>query len=823
MQPVCAARRPNMRKTLMLLLLTLSCGAVTAQEEADDFYLYKLEGQEASAQRRIETDTMLFYRAMQSGGDLFGRITEYSFFHVDYARRGIYYADRPALIDGIEMRRANISVIRRLGVSEYGYAGLAGGAVMGGMAGADEFSTADGVPLGGGNVGAFFSGRGYLGGGRAALSALMRRGWSMSFYVAGRGGDDLYVDGVYTSAVDAGLRLTKETESGGSFAIVAAATVSERGLRSGSTDEAFTLTGDRLYNPSWGRQQGRERSGRVRREAVPFVMASYSSSPWRNTRIRVSAGGDWGQRRYGALGWYDAATPMPDNYRNLPSYFSSAEAAEAVAEAWRRGDERYTQIDWADLYSQNRMSPRGAVYAVDDRVERIARGEVAVLLEHDAGRGLTVSCGLRGRYDNTRRYKRMRDLLGAAYLEDIDYFLTDDDTYSNMLQNDLRNPSRRVAEGDRFAYDYALTERLAALQARLEYRSDRWYAECGLEAAGAQIFRRGYYEKELFAGSGSYGRSAVKTFTPYTAKVAAGYSVSARHYLSLGLMAAAVMPDADDMFLNAQYNNRMVDDPVLEKRYAAEAGYRFRSASADVSLTLFAAQTLDSRRTIRAYDDLSYLYCDVDVAGINIVRYGVEAAAEVRFTERLHGAFGLSAGRYRYGSNPLVSHYSDRDNAEVSMRSESYMNGCSVGGAPQLCATAELTYLDYRGWAFSCGAHAAAARYVDPSYVRRTERVARQASVSEEIYAEFMSQQRLNDAVTVDASASRWFYTRRGRIVVTLSVRNLLGTRDTVYGGYESSRIRRYTAGAQTVYRPLANIITYSYPRTYYCVVSWKF
>ena len=371
--------------------------------------------------------------------------------------------------------------------------------------------------------------------------------------------------------------------------------------------------------------------------------------------------------------------------------------------------------------------------------------------------------------------------------------------------------------------DYALTERLAALQARLEYRNDRWYAECGLEAAGAQIFRRGYYEKELFAGSGSYGRSAVKTFTPYTAKVAAGYSVSARHYLSLGLMAAAVMPDADDMFLNVQYNNRMVDGPVLEKRYAAEAGYRFRSASADVSLTLFAAQTLDSRRTIRAYDDLSYLYCDVDVSGINIVRYGVEAAAEVRFTERLHGAFGLSAGRYRYGSNPLVSHYSDRDNAEVSMRSESYMNGCSVGGAPQLCATAELTYLDYRGWAFSCGAHAAAARYVDPSYVRRTERVARQASVSEEIYAEFMSQQRLNDAVTVDASASRWFYTRRGRIVVTLSVRNLLGTRDTVYGGYESSRIRRYTAGAQTVYRPLANIITYSYPRTYYCVVSWKF
>ena len=77
--------------------------------------------------------------------------------------------------------------------------------------------------------------------------------------------------------------------------------------------------------------------------------------------------------------------------------------------------------------------------------------------------------------------------------------------------------------------------------------------------------------------------------------------------------------------------------------------------------------------------------------------------------------------------------------------------------------------------------------------------------------------------MTVDASVSKWFYTHRGRVVVTLSVRNLLGSRDTVYGGYESSRLRRYTAGSQNVYRPLPDIITYSYPRTYYCVVSWKF
>ena len=69
-------------------------------------------------------------------------------------------------------------------------------------------------------------------------------------------GDDLYVKGVYNDGADGGLRLTKEFSSGGVFSVVGAVVVSERGLRSGSVREAFELTGDRMYNPSWGRQEG---------------------------------------------------------------------------------------------------------------------------------------------------------------------------------------------------------------------------------------------------------------------------------------------------------------------------------------------------------------------------------------------------------------------------------------------------------------------------------------------------------------------------------------------------------------------------------------
>ena len=60
------------------------------------------------------------------------------------------------------------------------------------------------------------------------------------------------------------------------------------------------------------------------------------------------------------------------------------------------------------------------------------------------------------------------------------------------------------------------------------------------------------------------------------------------------------------------------------------------------------------------------------------------------------------------------------------------------------------------------------------------------------------------------------------RLSLTLSVRNLLGNRNIVYGGYESSRIRNYMSGAQRIYAPQDDVLTYAYPRTYYVVLSWK-
>jgi OPA family sugar phosphate sensor protein UhpC-like MFS transporter len=72
-------------------------------------------------------------------------------------------------------------------------------------------------------------------------------------------------------------------------------------------------------------------------------------------------------------------------------------------------------------------------------------------------------------------------------------------------------------------------------------------------------------------------------------------------------------------------------------------------------------------------------------------------------------------------------------------------------------------------------------------------------------------------------SLSRWFRVGAGRLSATLSVKNLLGSRNIVYDGYEPSRIRNYYSGEQHIFLPQDDVLTYAYPRTLYAVISWKF
>ncbi len=802
---------------LCLLLLLLPCAEAAAQYPDDEYYPYA--GREQS-RPMLTTDTTLFYRAIQSADDLFGRLTDFNLPQVAIRRRGRNFRDEYTLFSGLEFSWRHTSVLRLLGAEEQrtAGAGLLPGHT-GGAGGMRAFGFEEDEPLMPCLASVRFSDRNYLLGARVAASGRFGRGWSAGAAVDARTGRDMHVEGVFTNALTAAFRLAKRFDGNRELSLLAVVPPSVRGTRLSSTGEAFTLTGDRLYNPAWGFQNGRVRNSRVRRETVPLLLASFRMPLSAATSFAAAAAVEAGLRKYSALGWYDARTPMPDNYRSMPSYTGDRETEEA----WRGRDTRYTQIRWDELIAQNRMAGGEAVYALEDRVERLCDVQADAAFATVVEPRLTLHYGLFFRLSDTRRYKQMRDLLGAHHLTDIDRYLIDDDTYNNLLQNDLRHPDRKIGRGDRFAYDYSMRVCEAGVRLHAEYRSDRLRADVAFSLRDAAAFRCGHYEKELFPGRLSCGRSRRMRFMPYTFKAVVGWAFTPRHYLEVAAMAGTRMPEAENLFFQPLYNNRTVDAAVTERTLAAEVSYRLTGPVVGLQVTAFAVMTTGGIETRRYYDDLAGVYCDMALSGIGQRACGLEAAAEVRLSYRWSLSLAASAGRYEYIRDPRVTVLSDVDNTAVDTRAVSRMGGCATGGAPQLTACAEVGYFGPKGWGFRTSAGYAGRRYVEPSPLRRTARFTQQAAATPEAFDAFTRQERLEDAFTLDASLFKSFYFGRSRMTAALMLRNLLGDDNTVYSGYESLRVRRVTAGDETLWRPHATRFTYAWPRSFYLTISYRF
>lgn len=661
-----------------------------------------------------------------------------------------------------------------------------------------------------------FSGRGYTAGiSHRATWKPARNGirldddWSITHYARLRTGRDLHIDALHTNSLNLAAEFSRTTRRSG-ISIIAMLPYSERADRQHSYAEAFALTGNNLYNPSWGFQSGKMRNSRVIRDLSPEVIALWDYRLSAATTLRLAADIGIKMHSTSALAWYDAPTPMPDNYHYLPSYANDASRPE-VTSAWTTNNTAYTQINWDDLYHTNALQSDGhARYAVDLRRENITHTAASAHLESSIG-AILLSGDIILDYTTSRHFKVMDDLLGADHIIDLDYYNNDDNTYNSHRQNDLRHPDRVIHEGDRYAYDYRLSTLRASLHGSLLWHYDAGSLSAAVAFATESIERRGYYEKELFPGSGSYGRSGSKVLSPYRLALAWHHNIDI-HTFGLSATLSGKSPNAKDIFLQPEYNNRKISDIGLRTTLAFEATYILTlSDILRLESSLFALTTFNDSRTTRHYDNLARTFVNCSVRGIDYANIGLELSARIAWTQCLHSTITATAMSCRYTDDANVALYSDADNTLLSL-SRATMRGHNIG-TPEMAIYGDVEY-SRAGWQLRAAVTYCGLRYVAPSFVRRSERVLNIAS-SDEHRTMLTTQQRLSDVATIDLKISKMFRLERANIGIDFSVRNLLGS-SAVQRGYEQDRIIVVTQQHRQHIEPLADRLLYSYPRTYY-------
>lgn len=805
-----------MRVCALLCLVFMAASGMAQTTLYDDYYPYAEPEERAVVPH---SDSVLFYRALRSRQDLYDAHTRFALPRVSIARRGESYRAERASLLGVTVSYASQNLLRLLGATELSVGGASMvPASVGSTGGQREFRFTDDLPLLPYRVSARYAERNYRAGVQAVYDGELAAGWHGGWAIDCRTGRDARIEGVFTNALQVGGRLSKQWSSGRELTLVAAMPLSMRGLRSASTEEAFQLTDDHYYNPSWGFQDGKVRNARVRREWLPMMVAAFHTPISLQSEVCLTVGAEMGVRKQSGLGWYNARTPQPDHYRKMPSYAQDPES-DAV---WRNADPRYTQVAWDELIEINRMGEGMATYALEDRVERLSRMQfrVAFTTRLDA---ITLDYGLFGSYHRSRHYKEMRDLLGAEYLIDIDQYLVDDDTYFNRLQNDLRHPSRHISKGDRFAYDYALHRGVSGGWLHLCYEKERWKADAALEVTEETIYRKGYYEKELFPANGSFGASRKVRRRPFVVKGLLGRSLSPRQYLQFSLAYGKEMPDAANLFIQPQYNNRVVTNPTLGTFLTSELQYRQRSEQWDWQASAFFHLHCDGLQTMRYFDDLSATFADMTVSGLATRAVGVEFAAAWRLSYRWSWTFAASVGDYRYVEDAQVDVVADTDNHTVDGGAVSHLRNCRPGSVPAITAATSVRYYGRRGWSLHLSAGVAVNRYVDPAALRRTDRVAHQAGSTPESFAAFTHQKRLQDAFTLDVSVYKTFYMQNDtQLQCALHLNNLLGLEVPSYG-FESMRMQRQGSSAASIYMPQATRYLYAAPRSIQLTVGYRF
>ena len=792
-----------------------ACG----QEYIRDFYPYWRDQELYTP--LLQSDTTLFYRAVQLPADTYAAASDYTLPQVAGGRRGSRYADQTALLEGVPVTNyRSRTLLQLLGAAEsFGSeaAFVPEHAATGGQVRMLRFDERPQTPPA--YLAVALTDRNYRVGVRGRWAGPLGNGWQGAAALDLRTGRDLHVPGVFTDAGTAGARFVKRGADDHRIELCFTLPLSIYGGRSASTREAFELTGDRYYNPAWGYQNGAVRNARVRRELLPMLHLTWQRPVATATTFTLTLGAEAGQRAFSGLNWYDARTPQPDHYRYLPSYTDDSETGAA----WRSGDPHFTQIDWDRLYALNRLAGGAARYTLEEEVEQPLRLSAALRFTTRPESRLQLHYGLEAGYRQARRFKRMRDLLGADYLVDIDQYLVDDDTYGNLLQNNLRNPDRRIGKGDRFGYDFTLFEPEVRGYFQFVWSADRLRAGAAAAFGSALRYRRGHYEKELFPGEGSYGNSRRMHFAPWSLQAFAGWAFSPRSYLAVNATAAAAAPDAEALFYQPLYNNRTVESPRTELHLAADATWRLRGRQAEWQTAIFVTAQQHLSYTARYYDDRAGVYADQSVAGTAIATCGVETALRLYLGRRWQLTAAGSWIRSRYTRNPEVTIRSDVDNSLIDERAVSYLGDCRPGGVPQATATAGIHYHAPAGWGFRLSGGYAGGRCVEPEPVRRTQRIFRLAGTTPETFALLVEQEQLPDAFTLDANLYKTFRLgRQARLTLTLAARNL--TDDAApYNGYESPRIRRHYAGDFLSWEPQANRYTYVYPRSFYLSAVCRF
>ena len=634
-------------------------------------------------------------------------------------------------------------------------------------------------------------------------TGLNKHGWALTLSAIGRYADEGIIDGTFYHSFGLFASLEKVFNDKHSLNLTVWGAPTQRATNSATYEEAYELTGNNLYNPNWGWQDGKRRSSKIVETFDPTAVLNWIWKPKNGTTLNTGAAFRSVNYSTSALNWYNAADPRPDYYRYLPSYFAdNQEAFDLYTDLWRH-DKHFRQINWDNLYQANYLNNQfgrggnpdnhSASYILENRHSNQLNFIFNSLLNHRLNDHMTLQAGVSFNYTRAHYYKTIRDLLGGEYWLDVDqYSERDFPGDPDMMQNNLRNPNRRVGKDDTFGYDYYINALHGNFWLQNIITLPQWDINYGLKIGYTQFFRDGKMQNGR-APENSYGKGATHRFDTGALKAGATYKIDGRNFISAHAGYETVAPLFEYSYISPRIKDTAIDGLQNERILSGDLSYSWNYRRFRGAITGFWTEMFDQTERSSFYDDQYSTFMNYVLKGVHTRYKGVEIGAAYKITPSITLSAAATFARYQYKNRPEGTRSYENGMME-DINQKVYLKNFYIGGTPQTAANIGIDWAAPKSWFFNVNASWMGDAYVNLSPIRHEAlpNLWEKYPTLEELEAkmsELAEQDKLKDAFVLNASIGKLVYiNRKVSMNFNLNVENILNNKNIQTYAYQQGR-----------------------------------
>jgi hypothetical protein len=709
--------------------------------------------------------------------------------------------------------RNNTSTVG-MGAASYGF---------GGLAGSQNFNTITDTYAPGFNGSLAYTNSNYNYRAMATYSTgLTSNGFAFTVSAIGRYADEGITPGTFYNSGGLFMSLEKVFDKKNSLTLTAWGAPTQYANGKATTQEAYDLTGDNLYNPSWGWQSGKKRSDNIREKFDPTVMLTWLHKGEKTT-LTTSAAFRWVNFARTRLNYYKGNDPKPDYYKNLPSYFTENQDTpdyslyNYYADLWTNNYNNIQQINWDAMYQANylnNISNQGLDDADKTGSSYIQQMEhsnqfnfiVGTNLNHRFSDNITLQGGLNYNYTQTSEYMTIRDLLGGEFWVDVDPF-SDRDMYdptasTDILQNDLDHPNRRVVKGDRFGYDYNIYAMKAQAWLQNQHNYAHWDINYGVSFSYENFYRYGHMRNGR-APQNSLGKSKTLDFEDYSVKAGITYKLDGRNYFTVNAQYATEAPLVSDVYISPRIKDTTIDDPKSQKTLSVDGQYSWNYRRFRGTIGAYFINMSDAVERMGFYDESLNTYTNFALSGVKRQYKGIELGMAYKILPSLTASFAGTYAKFQYKNNPMGMR-SVENGLYADSYQQVYLKNYTCTSTPQLAFNIALDWQAPKMFFVNVNASYLAEYYVKLAYPFHEQMsdiwtVASNVDEVQSIINSYADQPKLDNQWVLNASVGKLIYlTRKLSLNLNLSVSNILNNKDLVINAFQQSRVdtKRYNVNA---------------------------